>query len=69
MRTTLTIVFLAAATAAHAHPGHIAAQDGHAHFAAIGAAVVAGALVAALAAGPRLLRRMRTVRDRRNHAG
>jgi hypothetical protein len=70
MRTTLTILFLAAAPTAYAHPGHIAAQDGHAHYIAIGAAVVAGLVVAALIAASRLSGRSRADRNhRRRRAG
>lgn len=45
MRYALTVVFIALATGAQAHPGHLTDLAGHDHWvagAAIGAAVLAG---------------------------
>jgi hypothetical protein len=51
MRTiAVTLACLAATTAAHAHPGHLAIADGHSHWLALGAALAAAGTVVALAA-------------------
>jgi ADP-ribosylglycohydrolase len=68
MRTFFVTAFLGAATAANAHPGHVAADAGHSHYLAIGAATLAIVLLAAILA-PRIRRWRADVRARRRNAG
>jgi len=68
MRTFSILLALLAAGAAHAHPGHVAAVDGHSHYVALAAGIGAVVVLAAVLA-PRLRRWLAAARDRRRNAG
>lgn len=69
MRAILTTILVTTATAAAAHPGHIAESGGHTHALALAAALGAAAIAAALLVAPRVRRFIAHTRDRRRNAG